>query len=83
MITSTDNTNYITVDAFNNGIQELKQDFKSSFQELKQDLKTEIQKVNTEIRVLQSDVAHLQTSVYWGFAIMAIVIITAIKTNKI
>ena len=68
------NENYITVDAFNNGIQELKQDFKSSIQELKQDLKAEIQEIKTDIRVLQSDTAHLQTSVYWGFAIIAIVI---------
>ena len=81
------NENYITVDAFNNGIQELKQDFKSSIQELKQDLKAEIQEIKTDIRVLQSDTAHLQTSVYWGFAIMGIVLTIAIffkgeKTDK-
>ena len=57
---------------FNNGIQELK---------------AEIQKNNIEIRVLQSDTAHLQTSVYWGFAIIGIVLTIVIffkgeKTEK-
>ena len=69
---NTEKTNYISVEMFNNGIQELK---------------AEIQKNNIEIRVLQSDTAHLQTSVYWGFAIMALVITIAIffkcvKTEK-
>ena len=57
------NDNYITIETFNKGIQELKQD-----------LKAEIQEIRTDIRVLQSDTAHLQTSVYWGFAIIGIII---------
>lgn len=57
------NDNYITIETFNKGIQELKQD-----------LKAEIQEIRTDIRVLQSDTAHLQTSVYWSFAIMGIII---------
>ena len=41
----------------------------------------EVSKIHSEIRALQNDVtslksdsAHLQTSIYWGFAIIAIVI---------
>ena len=66
------NENYITVEMFNNGIREIK---------------AEIQEIRTDIRVLQSDTAHLQTSVYWGFAIMGLVLTIAIffkgdKTEK-
>ena len=69
---NTEKTNYISIEMFNNGIQELK---------------AEIQKNNIEIRVLQSDTAHLQTSVYWGFAIIGIVLTIVIffkgeKTEK-
>ena len=41
-------------------------------------LQTEIKDMRnellTEIRLNQNDTAHLQTSVYWGFAIMGVVI---------
>lgn len=41
-----------------------------------EELHTEIQntrlELRTEIRIAQNDIGHVQTSVYWGFAIMTI-----------
>ena len=71
------NENFITVEMFNAGIQELKNELKAEMQKNNTEIKT-------EIRVLQSDTAHLQTSIYWGFAIIAIVIalVTLFKNDK-
>ena len=71
------NENFITVEMFNAGIQELKNELTAEIQKNNTEIKT-------EIRVLQSDTAHLQTSIYWGFAIIAIVIalVTLFKNDK-
>ena len=41
---------------------------------MKQEIKDTRSELLTEIRLNQNDTAHLQTSVYWGFAIMAFVV---------
>ena len=70
-MTSNDvNNNFITVEMFNVGIQEIKSELK----EIRQEIKDTRNELMTEIRVNQLDTAHLQTSVYWGFAIMAFVV---------
>ena len=61
MITSADNTNYITVDAFNNGIQELKQD-----------LKAEIQAINVRIDATNDKITDLQSSISSYFMLATI-----------
>ena len=43
-------------------------------QGLKHEIKDTRSELLTEIRVNQTETAHIQTSVYWGFAIMGIVI---------
>ena len=37
-------------------------------------LEAEIKDVKYEIRLNQNDIAHVQTSVYWGFAIIGVII---------
>ena len=70
-MTSNDvNNNFVTVEMFNAGIQEIK----SEIRELRQEIKDTRQELMTEIRINQNDTAHVQTSVYWGFAIMGIII---------
>ena len=64
------NNNFVTVEMFNAGIQEIK----SEIRELRQEIKDTRQELMTEIRINQNDTAHVQTSVYWGFAIMGIII---------
>ena len=56
--------------AIQSEIQEVRQEIKDTRQEIK-DTRNELM---TEIRINQNDTAHLQTSVYWGFAIMGVVI---------
>ena len=59
----TSNDNYVTVEIFNNGIQEVNQRF-DKLENL----------INTGIRVNEVAHSYLQTSVYWGFAIIAFVV---------
>ena len=67
-MTSTDN--YVTVEMFNAGIQEIKTEMNQRFDIIQ----AEIKEMGQEIRLTQNDVAHIQTSIYWGFAVMGIVI---------
>ncbi len=64
------NNNFITVEMFNAGIQEIKNEIK----ELKQEIRDTRSELMTEIRITQNDTAHIQTSVYWGFAIIGVII---------
>ena len=66
-MTSQDNQQFLTVDMFN-----AKMDAFTATVERK--LETSTTELKNEIRLNASDIAHLQTSVYWGFAIVAIVI---------
>ena len=62
----TSKDNYVTVEMFNGAIQQINQRFDN--------LHTEIKELKQEVRLTQNDVAHIQTSIYWGFAIIGIVI---------
>ena len=74
-MTSNDvNNNFVTVEMFNAGIQEIKNEMAEMRREIKQEIKDTRQELMTEIRINQNDTAHVQTSVYWGFAIMGIII---------
>jgi len=66
--------NFITIEMFNSGIQEIKSEMQEMKKEMKQEIKDTRNELLTEIRLNQNDVAHLQTSIYWGFAIIGVVI---------
>ncbi len=66
----TSNDNIITVEIFNNRIQEIKTEIQGIRQEIK-DTKNELL---SEIRINQNDTAHLQTTIYYGFSILGLII---------
>ena len=70
----TSNDNNITIEIFNKGIQEIKTEVKQINNELHQEIKDTRNELLTEIRINEVGTSHLQTSIYWGFAIMGIVI---------
>ena len=76
-MTSSDKQEYVTVEMFNGGIQEIKSEIATLNKRI-DGIQTEIKDTRnellTEIRLNQNDVAHLQTSVYWGFAIIGVII---------
>ena len=76
-MTSNDKQEYITVEMFNDGLKEIKTEIIALNKRI-DDVKIEIRDTRnellTEIRLNQHDVAHLQASVYWGFAIIAFVV---------
>lgn len=57
-------------------IQNTREELHAEIQNTREELHTEIQntrlELRTEIRIAQNDIGHVQTSVYWGFAIMTI-----------
>ena len=55
--------NFLTVEAFNSGIAELKTE-----------LKSEIRDVRYETAMNGAKIDWMQTSIYWGFAIIAFVV---------
>ena len=57
---------YLTVEIFNAGISEIKGEISG--------LKKQVDILALEVRDNSRDIAHLQTSIYWGFAIVAIVV---------
>ena len=66
----TSGDNYITIEMFNGGIQEIKSEMNQRFDKLE----NEIKEIKQEIRLNKNDTEHLQTSIYWGFAIIGVVI---------
>ena len=66
----TSGDNFVTVEMFNSGIQEIK----SEIQQMRTELRQEIQEVKYQEQLNAHDTAHLQTSIYWGFAIMGVII---------
>ena len=66
-MTSTDN--YVTIEIFNKSIQEIKYEV----QQIRNEFHQGIQEVKYQQQLNVHDTAHLQTSVYWGFAIMGVV----------
>ena len=74
-MTSNDaNNGFITVEMFNAGIREIKHEMAEMLKELRQEIKDTRNELMTEIRINQVEMAHVQTSVYWGFAIVGIII---------
>ena len=90
MIASADNTNYLTIELFNNKIDAIMSDIRLEHEKLQNQihqLHSEIQDIKSDVRVITAQIANLQTSVYWSFAIIALVITIAIffkgvKTEK-
>lgn len=93
-MTSNDNVQYVTVEAFNAATEKTNQHLASIDKKLAEiDISlTKLDRTMTEIRYemgyFKYDTDHLQTSIYWGFAIIAIVIaivglvIARAPTNK-
>ena len=68
-MTSQDNARYVTVEMFDGAITDINRRLDKIDQTL-----TELR---YEIRYNARDIDHLQTSVYWGFAIMGVVVALA------
>ena len=67
----------IILEAINGLESEMNQKFEivnKRIDNLETEIKDTRNELLTEIRLNQHDIAHLQTSVYWGFAIMAFVV---------
>lgn len=69
-MTSNDNVQYVTVEVFNAGISELR----SEIHRTNEEIKAAIAEMKHELRYQARDIEHLQTSIYWGFAVIAIVV---------
>ena len=73
----TSNDNYITVEMFNDGLNRIEEKIITLTQDINQ-LNQRFDKlenlVMTEIRVNETAHSYLQTSIYWGFAIIAFVV---------
>ena len=69
-MTSNDNARYVTVEEFNAGISELRSEIRRTNEEIK----SAITEMKHELRYQARDIEHLQTSIYWGFAVIAIVV---------
>ncbi|MBQ9903548.1 MAG: hypothetical protein IJM47_02045 [Synergistaceae bacterium] len=65
-MTSQDNTRYVTVEMFNYGVAAINQRLDKIDQTMTE--------MRYEIRYNARDIDHLQTSVYWGFALLGIII---------
>ena len=65
-MTSQDSTNYVTVETFNDGIAAINQRLDKIDQKMTE--------MRYEMRYNARDIEHLQTSVYWGFALLGIII---------
>jgi len=57
-----------------NGLEKKIVVLQQDVQNMRQEIKDTRNELLTEIRVNQAEAAHIQTSVYWGFAIMGVVI---------
>ncbi len=62
----TSGDNVLTVEIFNEGIKEIRQNVS--------ELKAEVSNIRYEQRLSSAKIDWLQTSIYWGFAIIAFVV---------
>ena len=62
----TSNDNYVTIEIFNQGIQEIKNEISN--------LHSEIRDVKYDNRLNSAKIDWLQHSIYWGFAVIAFVV---------
>lgn len=67
-MTSQDNTRYVTVEMFNNGIAEIKAENRRNTEEIK----AEIRVLEREVAVNSARIEMLQHVFYWGLGIIAI-----------
>ena len=88
-MTSSDKEQYLTVDLFNAKMEammttirleneKLRSQLHEEIQNVKSELHAEIQDVRAETRINSAQIADLQHSVYWGFAILGIFITLAV-----
>ena len=84
-MTSNDNQQYITVELFNSkmetlitqiqlGNEKLRNELNSKIDDVKSELRTEIQTVDANVKVNSAKIEMLGHSMYWGFAIMTLII---------
>lgn len=65
---------YITVEMFNAGVEKLRTEIRAGNDQIRTELLESKTELKAEIRLNAQDTVHLQTSVYWGFAILAVVV---------
>ncbi|MBQ6736969.1 MAG: hypothetical protein IJM82_03465 [Synergistaceae bacterium] len=69
----TSSDNYVTIEIFNQGIQEIKNEISNIHSEIS-NLHSEIRDVKYENRLNSAKIDWLQHSIYWGFAVIAFVV---------
>ena len=73
-MTSQDNQQYITVELFNSKIETLITQIQLGNEKLRNELRSEIQAVDANVKVNSAKIEMLGHSLYWGFAVMTIII---------
>ena len=72
------NDKFVTVEILDERINELKKELKIEINtgntQIRNELKDATAEINTAIKINAVDNAHLQTSIYWGFAIATLTI---------
>ena len=86
-MTSKDNQQYLTVDMFNAKMDAFMATIQLENEKLRSQLHSEVKAVETKVTINSAQISDLQHSVYWGFAILGIIITLAIffkgeKTEK-
>ena len=69
----TSNDNFITVEIFNNGIQEIKTELQNIKSEMLE-IKAEVKQIENQQLLTDAKIEWLQHSIYWSFAVIGIVI---------
>ncbi|MBQ7168671.1 MAG: hypothetical protein IJR63_02055 [Synergistaceae bacterium] len=75
-MTSQDNAQYVTIEMFNDGMSRIERRFDVIERRLDKVEQT-MTEMRYEIRYNARDIDHLQTSVYWGFALLGIIVALA------
>ena len=75
-MTSQDNAVYVTVEMFNDGMARIERRFDALERRLDKVEQT-MTEMRYEIRYNARDIDHVQTSVYWGFALLGIIVALA------
>lgn len=73
-MTSNDNQQYITVELFNSKMETLITQIQLGNERLRNELRSEIQAVDANVKVNSAKIEMLGHSLYWGFAVMTIII---------
>ena len=70
----TSNDNYITVEMFNTGIQEIKTKMAEMRKDIRQEIKDTRNELMTEIRLNQVEIRAVHDKVNWGFSLTTVFI---------